>query len=139
VVQESERIREWIGPTPRAIGCLVSLGTGTPHYVEVEPRLDRMLQACITMMTDSNDIAESFARSRFGRELAVANRYFRFNVPLGMGDLELDDWKATSKMRDLTLEYLRNVGSGCEVERCAKSLLNPDSNLQAGTTTTNLQ
>ncbi|KAF8542933.1 acyl transferase/acyl hydrolase/lysophospholipase [Trichophaea hybrida] len=128
----NERIRGWKDPVAREIGCILSLGTRTPNFVKVDPRLDKLLQACVKMMTDSNDIAELFTKSKFGRELAESNRYFRFSVPQGIGDIQLDDWQATSEMRDITLEYLKKFGSGREVERCAKSLLKPDANLSLG-------
>ena len=40
----------------------------------------------------------------------------------------MEDYKERDKMRALTADYLRKIGSGDEVEMCAKSLLHPDEN-----------
>ena len=71
-------------------------------------------------------IADEFPTSELGKELAESQRYFRFSVPQGLQELEMDEWKETEKMRALTTEYLRKVGTGQEVKRCAESLLRPD-------------
>ena len=80
------------------------------------------------MMTDSEDIAEAFASSKDGQDLARSQRYFRFSVAQGMEDLQMDEFKETERMKALTNLYLSKVGSGNEVGRCAKSLLLPDQN-----------
>lgn len=82
-------------------------------------------------MTDSEDIAKVFAATDVGIELGRTNRYFRFNVPQGMQDLQLDEWKETEKMRALATEYLSHPVSGGQVTRCALSLLYPDENCQS--------
>ena len=82
----------------------------------------------MAIMTDSEDTADEFATSRLGKDLANTKRYFRFSVPQGLQDLEMDECKAIERMNALTTEYLRKVGSGNEVQRCAESLLHPDAN-----------
>jgi hypothetical protein len=133
IIQEYERIREW---NSKEIGCIVSIGTGVPNFRKVEKRLDKLLEACVNIMMDAQDIADRFAGSNSGRMFADSNRYFRFNVPQGMGDIQLDGWEDTNKMRDRTLEYLRAVGTGRDIEQCAKSLINPDANCQPQGTVT---
>jgi patatin-like phospholipase/acyl hydrolase len=114
----------------RKVGCVLSLGTGAPKIGKVSSNIIGFLKGAVEMMTNSEDIADDFAASDEGKTLASTNRYFRFNVPQGMEDLKLDesDAKAMEKMNALTTNYLRQVGSGNEVERCAKSLLSPDEN-----------
>ena len=82
------------------------------------------------MMTNSEEVAEEFLTEGIGKELGDSGRYFRFNVPQGMQDLELDECDEIEKMRGLTVDYLKKVGSGNEVERCAQALLMPDVNSQ---------
>ncbi|KAL2289483.1 hypothetical protein FJTKL_01756 [Diaporthe vaccinii] len=115
----------------REIGCVVSIGTGAPQITGVSSNLVGFLAGAVEMMTDSEDIAEQFANSSEGIRLTSANRYFRFNVPQGMQDLQLDDWRETEKMRALTASYLRKNTSGVETERCAEVLLSPDVNSQS--------
>jgi hypothetical protein len=112
----------------KKIGCIVSLGTSVPKISEVSSNLASFLKGCVDIMTNSKDIADDFAADELGKELCNSSRYFRFSVPQGMQELELDDYKETEKMRALTTDYLRKLGSGNEVGRCAQSLLTPDAN-----------
>ncbi|KAK6524004.1 hypothetical protein TWF694_005672 [Orbilia ellipsospora] len=88
-------------------------------------------------MTDSEEIADNFEASSQGSSLMKAGQYFRFNVPQGMQDLELDEWAAEERMSALTTDYLRKVGSGNEVTRCANQLLRPETNIQDRSTIPN--
>ena len=110
------------------IGCVLSIGTGAPRIKNVSNNLAKFLKHSIEIMTDAEKIAEDFAMSRDGRELAETQRYFRFSVVQGMEDLEMDEYKETEQMKALTDNYLGKTGSGNEVDRCAKSLLLPDQN-----------
>ena len=111
------------------IGCVLSLGTGVPRIDKISKNLAKFLKRSVQMMTDSEYIAEKFASSKRGQDLAGSQRYFRFSVAQGMEDLQTDECEETERMKALTYRYLSNVGSGNEVERCAKSLLLPDQNL----------
>ncbi|KAK5202855.1 hypothetical protein LTR47_011349 [Exophiala xenobiotica] len=123
---EVTREKDWKN---RSVGCVVSLGTGVPQLKGVPSNLAGFLKGSVEIMTDSEDIADQFAASKDGREMAKLGQYFRFNVPQGLAELEMEDYKERDKMRALTTAYLKKVGSGDEVERCAKSLLRPDENL----------
>ena len=122
---ETVREREW---EHRTVGCIVSLGTGVPQMKAVSANLATFLRRSVEIMTDSEDTASQFAASKDGRELAKSRRYFRFSVPYGMSEIRMEDYKETEKMSALTVDYLRSVGSGDQVESCAKSLLHPDEN-----------
>jgi hypothetical protein len=124
-VLEVHREKIW---KDKQIGCLVSLGTGIAKVVGVSANLAVFLKGSVDIMTDSEDLADEFAASKLGRELAEAQRYFRFSVPQGLQDLELDECKENEKMSALTMEYLRKVGSGNDIKCCAESLLHPDEN-----------
>ena len=110
------------------IGCVLSLGTGAPQIKEVSGNLAKFLKHSVEMMTDSEKIADEFAISKDGQELADSQRYFRFSVIQGMEVLQMDEFKETERMRSLTDYYLGKIGSGKEVQQCAKSLLWPDHN-----------
>ncbi|KAL3453533.1 hypothetical protein BJX65DRAFT_302434 [Aspergillus insuetus] len=123
------REKDWEG---RQRGCIVSLGTGVPKINTVSGTVAGFLRGSVDIMTDSEDIADQFACSENGCDLANSRWYFRFSVPQGMKEIELEDYKETEKMKALTAKYLGKVGSGNGVEQCAKSLLYPDESLQQG-------
>lgn len=112
----------------KEIGCLLSLGTGAARSNAISSSLASFIKGSLKIMTDAEDIAKVFAASAVGMHLARTHRYFRFNVPHGMEDFQLDEWREPERMRALTTEYLSHVGSGDLVERCAQSLLYPDEN-----------
>jgi hypothetical protein len=122
---ELSRETEWESKT---IGCILSLGTGVARSRSISSNLASFLKGSIKIMTDAEDTAKIFAASTVGMDLTRTHRYFRFNVPHGMEDLQLDEWKETERMKALTTEYLSHAGSGDLVLRCAKSLLYPDEN-----------
>ncbi|RDW56410.1 hypothetical protein BP6252_14164 [Coleophoma cylindrospora] len=124
---ELSRERDW---KYKKVGCVLSLGTGVAKSLSVSSNLAGILKGAVAIMTDSDDIARVFASSELGIELFRTNRYFRFSVPQGMQDLQLDEWKETERMRALTTDYLAHAANGDLLERCAKSLLDPDVNLQ---------
>ncbi|KAK5716359.1 hypothetical protein LTR17_016402 [Elasticomyces elasticus] len=128
---EITREKDW---KDKELGCILSLGTGAPQIKAVSANLAAFLKGSVEIMTDSEDIADQFAVSKAGRELTQSKRYFRFSVPHGMAELEMEDYKETERMKGLTAAYLKGVGSGDQVEQCAKSLLYPDKNLQVQTT-----
>lgn len=123
VIAEANRI--W---KDRKLGCLISLGTGWAQVSEVPKRLDKFLAKAVKMMTDADEIAESFAKDQLGRDLVSSNRYYRFSVEQGMEGLKLDDWKETERMDALTMAYLGKPEKAEAMVRSARSLLHPDLN-----------
>jgi Patatin-like phospholipase len=122
---EVARQSEWEG---KQIGCILSLGCGISRTKAISSNLAVFLKGSMKIMTDAEDTAKVFANSALGKDLSRSHRYFRFNVPQGMEDLQLDEWKATERMKALTTEYLSHAGVGDSIEQCAKSLLFPDEN-----------
>ena len=116
----------------RSIGCLLSLGTGLARARSISSNLAGFLKGAVKMLTDAEDTAKVFSASVLGRELALTGRYFRFNVPHGMEDLQLDEWKATGRMKALATEYLSHADNGDSILSCAQSLLYPDENCKSG-------
>jgi hypothetical protein len=114
----------------KEIGCLLSVGTGVPKLTRVSDNLAKFLKGSVAIMTDSEETANVFADSPDGSKLINTNRYFRFSVPQGLQELELDECRKIEEMNSLTTDYLRRHGSGDEVQRCARSLLYPDENRQ---------
>ena len=114
----------------RQVGCVVSIGTGVSKVSGVSSNLALFLKQSVEMMTDSEEIAEQFAMSQVGHDMARNKRYFRFSVPQGLQELQLDEWKKIEKMRAMTEAYLRTSQCAQAVEDCAQSLLTPDAQSQ---------
>jgi len=53
--------------------------------------------------------------------------YYRFNVPAGMDEIGLEEWKKMTKMGALARGYLATRSVETIVEECAKTLFNPPS------------
>jgi hypothetical protein len=126
--RECHDIKAW---KDKRIGCLVSLGTGWTDPAEVPARLDKFLKRCLDLTTNSDDIANQFAKSPLGKELSEASAYYRFSVQQGMSALQLDDWKHNELMDGLTNVYLSNPLTVPIVQGCVRALLQPDSHSQS--------
>jgi len=124
MVREASSIRPW---KDKETGCIISLGTGWTDPTEIPARLDKFLRQCVNMATDADDVADQFARTPHGKDLIDNSRYFRFSVQQGMSNLQMDDWKENELMDGLTSAYLGKPENSALVERCAKSLLYPDT------------
>ncbi|KAI9804563.1 MAG: hypothetical protein M1833_006636, partial [Piccolia ochrophora] len=129
---EVSREEAWLD---EQIGCVLSLGTGVSKMDNVSDNLLWFLIESVKIMTDSENTADEFAASQRGKEFTESGRYFRFSVPQGLQELELDECNETEKMSALTTEYLRKTGSGTEVNRCAESLLRSETNPTRATST----
>ncbi|KAM0082382.1 hypothetical protein ACKRZS_005454 [Fusarium odoratissimum] len=116
--------RGWSG---RSLGCLVSIGTGVVEAAKISTSVTTLIKAVVKILTDSEDTAEEFVKSPFGRQLESSGRYFRFNVPQGLQTLKLDEWKETEKLNAATTEYLSKSGTGNLVQLCAQALNDPDA------------
>ena len=112
----------------RKLGCVLSIGTGVSAVSAVSTNLAVFLKQSIEMMTDSETIANNFAMSSDGQELSESKRYFRFNVPQGLQDLEMDEWREIEKMKAMTTSYLGKAATDEAVTACALCLLEPDKN-----------
>ena len=125
----------------RRLACLVSIGTG----IETAPKLtrgkdwgDRILRMfsphqALRLATAKYcvDIALSCEKTHgqvLGglRTLGYQNRYFRLNVP-SIGEIPMFDWKAMTRMKELTEDHIRadKVFKEAE-ERLGKIIHDPD-------------
>lgn len=119
-----EKTRQTKTMSHREIGCVVSLGTGVPKLSNVPSNLATFLQRIVEMMTNADTTTKHSAR-REGRQLKESGGYFRFSVPQGMDEIELDEHEKRSQA-DLAHHYLSEDDTGEEIERCSRVLLHPD-------------
>ena len=129
----------------RPIGCLLSIGTGLEKAIqlnhedesssEFRARLLHMLapkasfqlevaKYCIDSLTSCEKIHREVS-SQFPNRIAPYKNYFRLNVPQGMSEIGLEEWKKIDDIIALTQNYMEHG----EMEEwritIAKLLLNP--------------
>jgi len=88
--------------------------------------LKRFAKELVKLSTESEDTNRSMWE-RAPRDESQQFPYYRFNVPTGMDEIGLEEWKNMVKIGALTRGYLRTPVVEKEVEQCAEGLANPDS------------
>lgn len=78
---------------------------------------------------NADNTAEAFVKERRGQYLLDENRYYRFSVEQGMGDIELNDSdeKYLERMDARITAYLNKTRIAKEVVSCIKQLINASS------------
>ena len=82
-------------------GCILSIGTGIGGVVSVRATRKSILDALKAMATSSQKVAQ-----RLNELYSDEDVYFRFNVPRGLEDVTLSDWKEMSNISAHTRNYL---------------------------------
>ena len=107
VIKEARKV---FGDT-RAVGCLVSIGTGHPGTIGL-PKPNTFQKVLPMELIDTlKRIAtdcEYTATQLSQRFKQTPNIYFRFNVTHGAESISLDEWKKMSDMRTHTNAYLEH-------------------------------
>ncbi|KAH0368016.1 phospholipase, patatin family protein, partial [Aureobasidium melanogenum] len=104
------------------LGCLISIGTGQPGYKPFEENVVGIGKTLLAIATETETTANQFHRERsvlFEIEKKVC---FRFNVPRGMGDIELHETEQLAAIESMTDAYLQTELVQGDVRKCAKSL-----------------
>jgi len=113
-------------------GVFVSIGTGgslsransfgpeTPAGATVQMGLNivRVARSAVDAATDTGPVHDQMCM--LAPQLGFT--YFRFDVP-GIGDIELDDWKAMQVICKATESYLKRDDIKVELEKCARRLV----------------
>ena len=81
--------------------CILSIGTGIGGVVTVGATRKSILDALKAMATSSQKVAQ-----RLNELYSNGDVYFRFNVPRGLEDVTLSDWKEMSNISAHTRNYL---------------------------------
>ena len=82
-------------------GCILSVGTGIGGVVSVGATRKSILDALKAMATSSQKVAQ-----RLDELYSDGDVYYRFNVPRGLEDVILSDWKEMSNISAHTRNYL---------------------------------
>lgn len=120
VWDEAHDIWKCTGPTEDDLQCLVSIGTGVPTVKAFGGSLKSIGETLKNMSTETETTAESFLR-RYTR-LHDDQRYFRFNVLSGLGDIGLEEATKLALISAATRRYLTSEEPKKQLERCAKNL-----------------
>jgi hypothetical protein len=109
----------------KQIACIVSLGTGQPHTINVlKPSLMNrwipldVIKAIQKIATDCEKEHQSLLH-RFDR---VENFYFRFNVEQGMQDVQLNQWEKLGDVVANTRQYMQSQPVVNQLADAVKSL-----------------
>ena len=85
--------------------------------------LKRFAKELVKLSTESEDTHRKISELANSHDYSLQFPYYRFNIPSGMEEIGLEEWKKITKMGALTRGYLNSVEN--EIERCAMNLLNP--------------
>lgn len=128
----------------RAIGCLVSIGTGLEDAIQLgditekgkglakdllsklSPRTSFKIEVaewCVELLTGSEKIHRQIV-TRLSR-LGLDGKYFRLNVPQGMSRIGLEDWEKIDDMIALAEDYMRFGDVQKAKQILSQRLLNP--------------
>ena len=139
-IKEARRI--W---RARHIGCIISLGTGleSPNQLlrnggggalarilgriapaqEYKLAVARYLIGCLT----SCERVHSDVLSNLGH-WGIRGRYFRLNIPQGVGQIGLEEWKKAGQIKALAASYMLDPERIELKEKLAKLILDPSIN-----------
>ncbi|KAF3933259.1 hypothetical protein ABW19_dt0208073 [Dactylella cylindrospora] len=133
-VLEEACVNEWPG---REVGLVVSLGTGkrpqgatkgdnkVQWWENLGTSLDQFTQARRRLMAKI-DYCETTHQYVLNEELpkyAISkNRYFRFNVDTGVGEVAMNEWSRLSEVSTSTRVYLAGPEVGSSMKECARRM-----------------
>jgi predicted acylesterase/phospholipase RssA len=83
---------------------IVSIGTGIPELKDFGVDLKDILPTLKSIATETEQTHLRFLRNH--ADLGLSGRYFRFNVPLGLVDVRLDDRTGISTIEAAAESYL---------------------------------
>jgi len=115
-----EEAREVFG---RPVECFLSLGTGVPDVISMRGDLQKIQEACHKLITSCETVHNAVGREfRLNATGVDANRYFRFSVDRGVGNIALDEWKRLEELTGVTDAYLRFDVEEERAEKCVRVL-----------------
>lgn len=116
VLAEMKREKSLVG---HDIACLVSIGAGklTPDGIVPDGS-----KTAVEMMSSAEDAVERFRESEEGKELKSQGKYFRFNLPVDVQELGIDECSEVDKVKAAVEKHMGQENVKEMVERCAQKL-----------------
>jgi len=93
--------------------------------VEGAWELKRIASAIAQLSTSSERVHEHLFALSHCRDPSQRFPYYRFNVQRGIHDIELEEWKATVRIGELTARFMDEVESQMLKRECVDILLQP--------------
>jgi hypothetical protein len=104
------------------LACLVSIGTGVPNLKKFGERAKDVVGSIVRIATETESTANTFQRSHPELTTIGQQRYFRFNVTGGLGEIGLDEASQAGAIEDITDIYLKDDTTFKQIRLCAKVL-----------------
>lgn len=95
---------------------IVSIGTGQPNLKKFGEGMKEVIESVIRIATETEETANDFHQMHPELE----NKYWRFNTPRGLGEVELDEAKEMGTIEDFTEHYLKTEDVHKQIKACAQ-------------------
>ncbi|KAK0738831.1 hypothetical protein B0T18DRAFT_253543 [Schizothecium vesticola] len=115
------------------IGCILSIGTGAPSVTSIGIFGHQIARACIKIATQTEQTAADFIRNH-QHQYPVNRSYFRFNVPHGLEEIQLDEWQHLDRIDACTRDYVNDPLVSPSLEKCAEALACPSNQADPSST-----
>jgi len=89
--------------------------------------LKRFVEELVKLSTESEDTHRNMWGHANSDNHSQRFPYYRFNVPSGMKEIGLEEWKNMTRMKALTRGYIRTPSVEKEIAECIASLHTPSS------------
>ena len=107
----------------KEVDCIVSIGTGVPSVKKFgeEGKFGlKIFKTLKDIATETEDTARAFHREH--TRLDDENKYFRFNVPDGLGEVGLEEVSEINSVVAQTRRYLEGEAVHKQIRVCARVL-----------------
>ena len=108
------------GALENQLKCMVSIGTGEPSIKRSRRRLFGLVKAADVDVVDPEIDTNRFIQEH--TEVDDENRLFRFDVPNGLGEIDLDSIEEMETIVDATQDYLEKELVYKQIRRCGRAL-----------------
>ncbi len=108
------------GPLEGRIKCLVSIGTGIPSLKPFQDDVFHIGPTLVAIATETEQSAERFLRDKI--HLDNTDRYYRFNVNIGLEDIGLEESKKKKEIAAATRRYIGSQNVLKQMQKCADNV-----------------
>lgn len=102
------------------LNCIVSIGTGKQSLGAFGSFPHEIVRSLKDIAVETEHTAEQFLREH--RDLAMAHRYYRFNVDQGLEDIRLEESSKMTQMVAATRRYLEQQTVLDAISGCAQTM-----------------
>jgi hypothetical protein len=116
------RLLDWESKNlwPNSDRVFLSIGTGSAPGGSLEGNIWTLANRLKEIVLESEKTAEAFLKDN--QALVTEHRYYRFNVYHGLEHIDLEEYKARSKIYAVTETYLENIETVSKAKQCIAAL-----------------